>query len=50
MIENEKLDVISRPVVSITKLARKNPLGFKIKTAVLPVIKLPDYKKGLAKK
>ena len=49
MIENEKLDVISRPIVSITKLARKNPLGFKIKTAVLPVIKLPDYKK-LAKK
>ncbi|MFA6273579.1 MAG: hypothetical protein WC662_00260, partial [Candidatus Paceibacterota bacterium] len=29
----------------ITKLARKNPLGFKIKTAVLPEIKLSDYKK-----
>ncbi|OGI65651.1 hypothetical protein A2642_00360 [Candidatus Nomurabacteria bacterium RIFCSPHIGHO2_01_FULL_39_10] len=49
MIEAEKIDAISRPEVAITKLARKNPLGFKIKTSVLPVIKLPDYKK-LAKK
>ncbi|MEK7539073.1 MAG: trigger factor [Patescibacteria group bacterium] len=40
----EKIDAIGRPEISITKLARKNPLGFKIKTAVLPEIKLPDYK------
>jgi len=45
IIEDEKIDAISRPEISITKLARKNPLGFKIKTAVLPEIKLPDYKK-----
>jgi trigger factor len=45
IIEDEKIDAISRPDISITKLARKNPLGFKIKTAVLPPIKLPDYKK-----
>ncbi len=44
IIEDEKIDAISRPEVSIVKLARKNPLGFKIKTAVLPEIKLPDYK------
>ncbi len=44
IIEDEKIDAISRPEISITKLARKNPLGFKIKTAVLPNIKLPDYK------
>jgi len=44
-----KIDAISRPEISITKLARKNPLGFKIKTAVLPEIKLPEYK-TLAKK
>ncbi|MDO8659690.1 MAG: hypothetical protein Q7K54_03750, partial [Candidatus Parcubacteria bacterium] len=43
-----KIDAISRPEISITKLARKNPLGFKIKTAVLPEITLPDYK-NLAK-
>lgn len=49
IIEEEKIDVISRPEISITKLARNNPLGFKIKTAVLPEIKLPDYK-GIAKK
>lgn len=49
ILEAEKIDAISRPEISITKLARKNPLGFKIKTAVLPPIKLPDYKK-LAKK
>jgi trigger factor len=44
IIEDEKIDAISRPEISITKLARKNPLGFKIKTAVLPEIKLADYK------
>ena len=49
IIEEHKLDAISRPEISLTKLARKNTLGFKIKTAVLPEIKLPDYKK-IAKK
>src|SRR3989344_4883710 len=49
IIENEKIDAIGRPEISITKLARKNPLGFKIKTAVLPEIDLPDYK-DIAKK
>lgn len=49
IIESEKLDVIARPEISITKLARKNPLGFKIKSAVLPEVKLPDYK-NIAKK
>jgi trigger factor len=44
IIADEKLDAISRPEISITKLARKNPLGFKIKTAIMPEIKLPDYK------
>jgi trigger factor len=49
IIEGEKIDAISRPEINITKLARKNPLGFKIKTAVIPEIKLPDYQK-VAKK
>ena len=49
IIESEKIDAINRPEISITKLARQNPLGFKIKTAVLPEIKLPDYK-DIAKK
>jgi len=45
ILAEEKVDAISRPEISITKLARNNPLGFKIKTAVLPEFKLPDYKK-----
>jgi trigger factor len=49
IIEDEKIDAISRPEISITKLARKNPLGFKIKTAVLPDIKLSDYKSSAKK-
>jgi len=49
ILENEKIDAISRPEISITKLARKNPLGFKIKTATMPEMKLPDYKQ-IAKK
>ncbi len=49
IIEENKIDVISRPEISIMKLARKNPLVFKIKTAVVPEVNLPDYKK-LAKK
>lgn len=49
ILTEEKIDAISRPEISITKLARKNPLGFKIKTAVLPEIKLGNYK-DIAKK
>ncbi|MBX4211028.1 hypothetical protein KW783_03610 [Candidatus Parcubacteria bacterium] len=45
LLEHFKIDAVGRPEVSITKLADKNPLGFKIKTAVIPEITLPDYKK-----
>jgi trigger factor len=44
IIEEEKIEAISRPEIGITKLARNNPLGFKIKTAVLPEMILPNYK------
>jgi len=44
IISENKIEAIGRPEVSITKIASKNPLGFKIKTAVMPEIKLPDYK------
>jgi FKBP-type peptidyl-prolyl cis-trans isomerase (trigger factor) len=43
--EDEKLDVVGRPQVVITKIAPKNPLEFKIRYALLPDISLPDYKK-----
>lgn len=45
IIEENKLDVIGRPEITITKIAAGNPLGFKIRSAVMPKIKLPDYKK-----
>lgn len=44
VIEN-KIDVIGRPAVSLTKLAPGNPIGFTFRSAVMPEVKLPDYKK-----
>lgn len=45
IIKNEKLAVIGRPEVTITKLAPNNPIEFTIKTALMPEFALPDYKK-----
>ncbi|MBP6926240.1 MAG: hypothetical protein KBB70_00895 [Candidatus Pacebacteria bacterium] len=44
-VAEEKIPVIGRPEVSITKLARGNALEFTVKTAVVPEVTLPDYKK-----
>lgn len=49
IIKENKIDAIGRPEIQITKLAKDNPLGFTIVTAVMPEVKLPDYK-ALAKK
>lgn len=43
--EDEKLNVIGRPQVTITKIAPKNPLEFRVRYALFPDISLPDYKK-----
>ena len=43
MAEQER-PVIGRPHVTITKIAPKNPIEFKIETAVIPAVELPDYK------
>lgn len=48
ILEN-KIDAIGRPQIQITKLAQDNPLGFSIETAVMPEVKLPDYKKIASK-
>lgn len=48
LVVEHKIDAIGRPEVAVTKLAAGNPLGFKITTAVMPVVELPDYK-ALAK-
>ncbi len=45
ILSEVELDVISQPNLNITKLARKNPLGFKITATVMPEVKLGDYKK-----
>ena len=48
IIEN-KINAIGKPNVSITKIVKNNPLGFKIQTAVMPEVKLASYK-DIAKK
>lgn len=45
IIDENKVFAIGRPEISLTKIARGNPLGFTIKTAILPTFTLPDYKK-----
>ncbi len=45
ILEENKIEALGRPEIVITKLARGNPLGFKIKTATLPEVKLADYNK-----
>ena len=45
IVSDKKLDVVGRPMVTITKLAPGNPIGFKIRSAVFPEVELPDYKK-----
>ena len=45
ILQEEKIDAIGRPQISITKIGKGSDLEFKIVTAVLPEMKLPDYKK-----
>src|SRR4030042_2263714 len=40
-----KLEPVSKPEISVTKIAKDNPFEFKAKVAVMPEINLPDYKK-----
>lgn len=49
IVVQEKIDVLGRPEIGITKIAHGNPLEFTITTAVFPEYKLPDYKKIAAK-
>lgn len=47
ILTEKNMEPLGHPEIVITKLARGNPLGFKIKTVVLPEVKLPDYR-GIA--
>lgn len=42
IVADKKIDAIGKPEITITKLAAGNPLGFTIRTAVLPIVNLPD--------
>jgi len=44
VLENN-IEAIGQPEVSILKLAKNNPFEFKAKVAIMPEVKLPDYKK-----
>lgn len=45
-ITENKLDAIGRPSITLTKLAKGNPLEFKVRVAVMPEIVLGDYRKA----
>ncbi len=45
ILMEHKIDAIGRPEITLTKLAVGNPVEYKIVTAVLPEIKLPEYTK-----
>ena len=45
ILEDEKIDAIGRPAITITKISPGNPFGFTAKTDVMPEVVLPDYKK-----
>ena len=49
ILEEHNIDAIGRPEITITKIAIGNHMEFKAKTALMPEIKLADYK-NLAKK
>ncbi len=45
ILEEHKIDAIGRPDITITKIGIGNDLEFKIKTSLLPEVKLADYRK-----
>ena len=45
IIIGEKINAIGRPQITLTKLAKDNPLAFTIVTALAPDFELPAYKK-----
>jgi len=45
LLLEHKIDAIGRPEIALTKIAAGSDLSFKIKTAVMPEVALPDYKK-----
>ena len=48
ILEESKLLAVGRPEVAITKLALGNPVEFRIRVALVPEFRLPDYRKMVA--
>lgn len=44
ILKEHKIEPLGQPEVTITKIAPESDLGFRIKTAVMPKVDLPDYK------
>lgn len=44
IVIDHNINVIGRPQITLTKVAPNNPLGFKIRVAVFPEVKMPAYK------
>lgn len=44
-IMDNNIEAVGRPEISVTKIAKDNPFEFRARVAVLPEVKLPDYKK-----
>jgi FKBP-type peptidyl-prolyl cis-trans isomerase (trigger factor) len=49
ILQDEKVDAIGRPNITITKIGIGTDLEFKIETALAPVVELGDYKKTAEK-
>lgn len=49
ILDEHKVDAIGRPEITITKIGVGSDMEFKVKTALMPEVKLADYKK-IAKK
>lgn len=45
LLMKHEINPIGEPRVQLTKIAKGNPLGFIIATAIMPEVTLPDYKK-----
>lgn len=49
ILKDNTIDALGLPEITITKLAKGNPLGFKARVGVIPEIKLGDYLKTAKK-
>ncbi len=49
ILEDQKINPLGQPQVTITKIAPESDLGFKIKTATMPEVKLGNYKETAQK-